>query len=116
MEDPIRLSEDEMFARSATVPETEQQQAQAQAQEDEPRPPAWVPFKPADVAHVAWDDVVDPSRPEPRAAFVESLHKVGFAFVSLPDSMMGTTQCRIYLFCSNNSDNFFNSEHCPNNI
>lgn len=103
MEDPIRLSEDETFARSVTTaaetePQQQQQQAQAQpqTQEEEPKPAAWVPFTPADVAHVAWDDVIDPARPEPRAAFVESLRKVGFVFVSLPDSMMGTRNISIF--------------------
>lgn len=51
-------------------------------------PPA-LDFDADSVAHVYWEDLIDGDRAQSRAAFADSLHKLGFAFLSLPDSMMG---------------------------
>jgi hypothetical protein len=93
MEDPIRLSNDEAFAKTP-VGSADQQPLEAPEAVllEAPPPPSYVPFKPEDAAHVAWEDMANPEGgADSRAAFVESLRKVGFAFLSLPDSMMGAS-------------------------
>ncbi len=106
MEDPIRLSNDEAFAKTPVTGSANQQPLEApEAVLEAPPPPSYVPFKPEDAAHVAWEDLANPEGgADSRAAFVESLRKVGFAFLSLPDSMMGassspTLRTIFVLFC-----------------
>lgn len=90
MEDPIRLSNDEAFAKSPVGSVDQQVAPEAVLEAEAPPPPSYVPFKPEDAAHVAWEDIANPEGgADSRAAFVESLRKVGFVFLSLPDSMMG---------------------------
>jgi hypothetical protein len=92
MEDPIRLSNDEAFAKTPVGSADQQPLEAPEAVLEAPPPPSYVPFKPEDAAHVAWEDLANPEGgADSRAAFVESLRKVGFAFLSLPDSMMGAS-------------------------